>query len=130
DAFGPCSSVSDDLFITINRAPRVMAPSDFVVCEQNSFMLTGTLAGSSATGSWSVVSGTGVLSVSSITGNVVTANYAPGAADIENTVSFRLTSNDPDGFGPCAPATDDVTITINRAARVDAGPTITVCEDQ
>lgn len=130
DAGGPCSIVSDDITITVNQAPRVTVPADFTVCEPLSIPLTGDLDPSATAGSWSVLSGAGVLSVSSITGDMVTASYAPAPSDVGGTVSFRLTTNDPDGFGPCAPATDDITITINESAKVDAGLPQVVCEDE
>jgi hypothetical protein len=130
DGVGPCSIVTDDLVVSVNQTPRVTVPADFVVCEPPSIALTGNLDPSATAGSWSVLSGAGTLSVSSITGDVVTAAYNPDPADVGGTVSFRLTTNDPDGFGPCTPASDDITITINPAARVDAGPDFATCEDQ
>ncbi|MGC1241644.1 MAG: PKD-like domain-containing protein [Chryseosolibacter sp.] len=130
DAAGPCSIVTDDLIVGVNQRPRVTVPADFVVCEPTSIPLTGNLDPSATAGSWSVLSGSGTLSVSSITGDIVTAAYTPAASDIGNTVSFRLTTNDPDGFGPCTPASDDISITINPSSRVNAGVDFATCEDQ
>jgi hypothetical protein len=39
-----------------------------------------------------------------------------------------MTSDDPDGAGPCEPVTDQVAITINNAPTVDAGLDKEVCE--
>ncbi|MEO5600219.1 MAG: PKD-like domain-containing protein, partial [Cyclobacteriaceae bacterium] len=129
DAAGPCSIVSDDLTISVNRRARVTVPADYTVCEPTSISLTGDLDPSANSGSWSVLTGTGTLTVSSITGDIVTAGYAPALADVSSTVAFRLTTNDPDGTGPCVSAFDDINITINRSSRVDAGPNMETCED-
>src|SRR5690606_25388751 len=130
DGAEPCSIVSDVVRVSINQMARVTVPADFTVCEPLSIPLSGNLDPSATSGSWSVITGGGTLSVSSVTGDLVTANYVPAPEDIGGTVSFRLTTNDPDGFGPCAPATDDITITINESAKVDAGSNQTVCEDK
>src|SRR5690606_8552742 len=129
DAAGPCSIVMDEVEITVNQMPRVSVPTAAVVCESPAIPLAGDLAPSASAGSWTVLSGDGVLSVSSITGTVVTANYSPAPSDIGSVVSFRLTTNDPDGFGPCVPAFDDINITINESAKVSAGSDIEICED-
>ncbi len=130
DLGGPCVAASDELKITINRQAIVTAPSDYAVCEPTSINLSGTLGGSATSGAWSILSGNGVLSVSSVTGTVVNANYLPDPSDVSTVVSFRLTTNDPDGAGPCVEVYDDVDITINESPKVFAGNDFEVCEDQ
>src|SRR5204863_106105 len=44
------------------------------------------------------------------------------------TVTLTLTTNDPDGAGPCAAATSTVVITVNPAATVTPGGPNTVCQ--
>ncbi len=130
DLAGPCVAASDELKITINRQAIVTVPNDYTVCEPTSINLSGTLGGSATSGAWSILSGNGVLSVSSVTGNVVNANYLPDPSDVSSVVSFRLTTNDPDGAGPCVEVFDDVDITINESPKVFAGNDFEVCEDQ
>jgi hypothetical protein len=130
DGIGPCSAVSDDLFIDVNRRPTVTLPADYTVCEPGTINLTGTLGGSATSGLWSLISGSGTLSSSSVTGSSVTASYTPSAADVATTVRFRLTSNDADGSGPCTSVFDEIDILINRTARVNAGVDFEVCENQ
>jgi PKD repeat protein len=130
DGTGPCSLVSDEVAVAIHRQAQVIAPADYEVCEPGTLMLTGTLGGSATSGSWSVVSGTGTLSISSVTGTAVTATYIIDPSEVGSVVTFRLTTNDPDDTaGPCVAESDDVNITINESPKVDAGPDAEVCED-
>ncbi|NBW36634.1 MAG: hypothetical protein EBR30_16755, partial [Cytophagia bacterium] len=130
DGAGPCPIVTDQLVIAINRQAHVTAPADYTLCEPTDFVLTSTLSGSATAGSWSVIDGDGTLTVSSITLNTVSANYIPVLSDVSTSLQFRVTTNDPDGAGPCLVATDDVVVTINQAARVTAGADFEVCEDE
>src|SRR5690606_35496862 len=99
------------------------------VCEPGALGLAGTIGGSAISGTWSVMSGVGTLSISSVTGNSVTATYIPDPTEIGGVVTFRLTTNDPDDAGPCTQVFDEVNISINESAKVDAGPDAEVCED-
>src|SRR5690606_23958225 len=55
------------------------------------------------------------------------AVYTPSEDDIAaGTVTLTLTTNDP--AGPCGPASDDVVITIEPAATVEAGDPIITCD--
>ncbi|MEJ7645841.1 MAG: PKD-like domain-containing protein [Chryseolinea sp.] len=130
DAAGPCAIVSEQVVITINRQAKVTVPADYTACEPSSINLTGTLSGSATSGLWSIISGNGVLSASSVTGSNVTASYSVDAADLSTTLQFRLSTNDPDGFGPCTVATDDIQVIVNPSATVNAGSDLSVCEDQ
>jgi PKD repeat protein len=129
DAGGPCTAVSDDVTVNVNRKARVIAPADYTLCEPSSINLFGTLSGSSSTGLWSLITGTGSLSATSLTGSNVTAVYTPSVSDVATTLRFRLTTNDPDGFGPCVAEWDEVDIHINESAKVNAGPDAEVCEN-
>ncbi|WP_218022335.1 PKD-like domain-containing protein [Chryseotalea sanaruensis] len=130
DGAGPCPIVTDQLVIAVNRQARVTAPADYTLCEPTDFMLTSTLSGSATSGSWSVIDGDGTLTVSSITLNNVSATYIPAITDVSTSLQFRITTNDPDGTGPCLVASDDVVININQAARITAGSDFEVCEDE
>src|SRR4029450_12414145 len=75
-----------------------------------------------ATGAvWS--GGTGTFNPNNTTLNAV---YTPSAAEITaGTVTLTLTTNDP--AGPCGAVSDQMVITINPAATVNAGTDQTVC---
>ena len=129
---GPCDQQADTVRIQINKRPRIVPLIDQVVCEPAHIDLFGTLAGAAIRGDWSVVSAApgGSLSVSSITGLNITAKYDTVTADVGTSLVFRLTAYDEDGAGPCVPETDDVTITINESAKVNAGLDFEVCADE
>ena len=135
DLTGPCSLVSDEVQIQINRRPTVTLPADFAVCEPSNLLttpinLSGIIGGSASTALWSIVSGSGTLSATTLTGSSVTSLYSINSSDIGNTITLRLTTNDPDGtLGPCVPEFKDINVTINRAAVVSAGADLQLCED-
>jgi hypothetical protein len=71
--------------------------------------MAGSIGGSAATGTWTT-SGTGTFNPNATTLNAV---YTPSAADIAaGTVTLTLTTNDPDGAGPCTAAVDTMILTI------------------
>jgi hypothetical protein len=43
---------------------------------------------------------------------------------VNATLRFRLTTNDPDGFGPCIAEFDEIDIHVNESAKVNAGRTL------
>ncbi len=130
DAAGPCSVVTDDLVVSVNRQARLTLPADYTVCEPSSINLSGVLSGSATSGLWSLVSGNGSLSATSVTGLTATATYTVPVADVGTTLRFQLTTNDPDGFGPCVAESDQIDILVNESAKINAGPDFQVCEDQ
>ncbi len=134
DAAGPCVAVSDLVNIQINRKPTVSLPADYTVCEPMSLVasplsLTGTIGGSATTGLWSLITGVGGLSATNVSGSTVTANYTINPSDVGTTVTFRLTTNDADGSGPCTSAMANINILINPRAIVSAGPDLALCRD-
>ncbi len=54
--------------------------------------------------------------------------YVPVATEISTTVILTMTSDDPDGAGPCEPVSDRVAVIINNAPTVDAGMDKSVCK--
>ncbi|SKC60662.1 PKD-like domain-containing protein, partial [Ohtaekwangia koreensis] len=128
---GPCSSMSDTLKIYLNKRAKILPLTDQIVCEPSLINLSGDISGNATAGSWSAVTTAGgTLSISSITGNTITANYGVLAGDIGNTLTFRLSTNDPDGAGPCTIVTDDMDVHINQSAKVFAGNDFEICEDK
>jgi len=82
-------------------------------CANAPLLLTGNFVNASS-GTWSVVSGGGSISPTACSGNGCNATYIPDD-NILNVTQFQisLTSNDPDGVGPCQAAISYHTITVN-----------------
>jgi hypothetical protein len=119
---GPCPQVSDQMKISILPAATVSAGADRVVCSTSpSVQLAGAVGGGAASGTWS--GGAGTYSPNASTLN---ATYSPSAAEIAaGSVTLTLTTNDP--AGPCGALSDQMKITINAIAVVNAGPDQSVC---
>ena len=120
---GPCEAVSRQVTLTINPAATAQAGADRTVCASSpAVTLAGGVGGGITTGTWSST-GTGSFSPNT---TALNATYTPSNADISaGAVTLTLASDDP--AGPCGPASDQMTITINPAATVSAGPDQTVC---
>jgi hypothetical protein len=133
DGAGPCSAVSDDMILTTNQAAVVNAGVDNVFCAGQPVNLSGSTAGSTASVTWSRVTGTGG-SFGNAAAPITTYNPTPFELANGAAITFRLTTNDPDGTdpitGPCLPAQDDVDITINQRPEVNAGPDQSLCADE
>ena len=124
DPVGPCFAASDFITITINQAAIATAGLDSTICEGATYTMLGTMGGSATSITWTT-SGTGTYD----NPNLIGAIYTPSAADIAGgTVTLTITSNDPDGAGPCAAASDFMVLTINSVATASAGPDATICE--
>ena len=121
DPAGPCAAVSDQVLITINQPATVNAGIDQTVCGTTPVSLSGTQGGAAISVTWS--GGTGTFSPNATTLNAI---YTPSAADVlVGSVTLTLTSNDP--VGPCNAATDQVLITVNQPATINAGIDQLVC---
>jgi hypothetical protein len=134
DGSGPCSIVRDTLFIAVGKGALVEAGIAQTVCAgatgaQTPVNLSAAfISGSSTSATWS--GGAGTFSpVSNIFVGSTNVSYIPDASElVSGTYKLYLTSNDPDGAGPCLAAKDSVLITINDRTIVNAGPDKTVCE--
>ncbi len=132
DGAGPCPAVSNTRTITVNAFATATAGGPDVACQSGSpspITLTGaSVGGAGTTGAWSIVSGGGTLSstASLPSASLSSVTYTP-AANFAGTVTLLLTSNDPDGAGPCAAATSSRTITVNTAATATGGGPDVVC---
>lgn len=115
---GPCAPVSDNVVITIIDAPTVDAGTPQTICSSASIVLNGSFGGSATGLLWST-SGDGGFDDNTD----VNASYSPGPNDAVNgTVTLTATAT-----GSCAGTSDNVVITVNPAATVDAGNPQTVC---
>ncbi len=120
DPTGPCSSTSDNITIIINPAVVVTAGINDVICEGSTFTLNGSYSGGASSIVWTT-SGDGTFDDDTD----VSAIYTPGVNDIGTSVTITITSDDPSG--PCPLQTDDIILTINQAATVDAGADAAIC---
>ena len=119
----PCAdSASDQMILTIKRIAVANAGSDATICEDATYTLNGTAQRYSSV-SWGS-SGTGTFSNPSILKPV----YTPSLADITTgSVVLTLTAQP---ISPCTVSTSDqMTLTIQRLAEVNAGYDATICED-
>lgn len=93
-------------------------------CENNPITLFGSIGGAATSSTWTTA-GDGIFSdVASLT-----STYTAGAVDITNgTVTLTLATNDPDGAGACISAAATVTVNIGRAATVNVGSDLAICQ--
>jgi CRISPR/Cas system CSM-associated protein Csm4 (group 5 of RAMP superfamily) len=119
DGTGPCTTVSDDINITINAPATPNAGADQVTCGNANV----TLAANATTGgNWT--GGAGTFNPNRNTAN---ATYTPTVGEIGSTITLTWNVPDPDGAGPCTAATDAMTITVNTAVVANAGADQTSC---
>ncbi len=131
-ASGGCTDAFKELDIIIENGSTAVAGIDFETCISPSLLspipVSGTIGAGASSGNWSISSGSGTLSASINTFPGVTADYTPTLADIAvGFVELTLTTDDPDGAGPCNPATDIVKITLSLAATASAGTDFSSC---
>ncbi|MBK9462186.1 MAG: hypothetical protein IPN94_22890 [Sphingobacteriales bacterium] len=101
----------------INTAATANAGTIQTICAGGSVTLAGSIGGSATTSTWSAPSGT----FSNV--NSLTSTYTPSITS--GTVTLTLTTDDPDGAGPCTAATSTVDITV-IALPVTTG--VTICQ--
>lgn len=126
-----CDSVH---ILTISHVPPVaVAGGPDTVCESAAptpITLSGaSVGGTATTGAWSITSGGGVLSNTSQQNNVGIASttYTP-APNFNGTVTLTLSSNDPDGAGPCTPVSEIRTIVVLPLEIPVFNPIPPICE--
>ena len=122
DPTGPCDVASDAMKVTINPAATVNAGADLTVCSSSpQAQLAGVLGGAATGGTWS--GGGGSYSPNASAANAL---YTPSLAEIAAGIAtLTFITNDP--TGPCGPVSDQVRITINPAATVNAGADLVAC---
>lgn len=104
---------SDTAFVNVitctscSVSPVANAGVDITSCNSGAVQLSGSISGSATSAFW-VSNGTGTFSPNI---NTLNASYNPSAADITNgQVRLILTTNDPDGAGPCVAHKDTMFI--------------------
>jgi len=119
----PCNnSVSDQMTLTVVRAPQANAGADQTVCEGISATLSGTVQYSSMF-VWSTA-GDGVF----LNGSTLTPTYVPGSADIAaGSATITLISYT---TGVCTTtASDNVIVNIRKKPVIYAGIDVTICDN-
>lgn len=105
-----------------SAAPSSDAGIDQFTCGTNPVLLAGSIS-NAASASWSTT-GDGAFA----NANNLSTSYVAGPNDISNgSVLLTLTTEDPDGTGPCVEAASSVTITISAPASLDAGVDFSIC---
>jgi len=124
DGAGPCTSLSDQIDITLNDTVQVSAGIDASICSNDDILLNGSIGGSATSATWTS-SGTG--SFDDV--NLLNATYTPSAADLASVnVTLTLTTDDP--LGPCTPSSDDMVLTISEAATLVVSTPLDECIGQ
>ena len=100
------------MILNINPAATANAGADASVCQNSSYLLSGSIGGSAASLTWSS-SGTGTFDNI----NLANATYTPSANDITaGTVTLTITTNDPVGICPAVNDNMILSITPNDNA--------------
>ncbi|WP_297085586.1 HYR domain-containing protein [uncultured Draconibacterium sp.] len=122
--YNTCQRVLDTTAtILVNPLATVDAGADQTLCSSSpEVSLAGTVGGGASSVTWS--GGAGTFSDATD----VNATYTPTTGEVNaGTLTLTLTSDDP--AGPCGTVSDQMTITWNLAATVDAGPRLELCSD-
>ncbi|MBL7904660.1 MAG: PKD domain-containing protein [Bacteroidales bacterium] len=120
-ANAPCSSVSDNIVITLSQEAIVNAGADATICEGMQHTISGASASNYQSISW-ISTGTGVI----MNGNTLTPTYIPSIADITNGgVVLSLIATP---VAPCSGnITDAMQLNITRTPVVFAGTDAAIC---
>ena len=122
DGIGPCVAVTDQLIMSFSSA-TVNAGADITSCGSGDISLSGGFGGAASSILWSSPSG-GTFSDATLTDAI----YTPSAADLTiGSVTLTITTDDPDGSGPCPAVTDQVLITFLALPTVNVGADQTIC---
>jgi gliding motility-associated-like protein len=123
DGPGQCLAATDTMIITISQAPTVNAGLDMVVCETDIITLNGIIGGAATSALWTT-NGDGTFDDNTS----LSAIYTPGANDLSGgTFALTLTTDDPDGAGPCIAAIGFITVDLEYEYFVSAGNDQTIC---
>ncbi|MCA1800197.1 MAG: SprB repeat-containing protein, partial [Actinobacteria bacterium] len=130
---GGCIGDEEDIIVTVNPATFVsIDQDDYYVAAGDIVTISGSITGGTTDGTWSVVSAPVEGTFGNTDFNNATASsttFDPTDLQDDNgSVVIRLTSDDPDGAGPCQPVWYEATIHIGALPQADAGPDVEDCE--
>jgi len=118
-AASACGSINDTVKITFSPGASANAGSDQTVCSLSPVVQLAGSIGGATSGTWS--GGGGTFNPNA---NSLNATYTPSAAEIAaGSVTLTLNATG----GGCGTASDQMKITINTAATVNAGADQSVC---
>ena len=114
-------TLNESVTINVNEPATVSVPADTTICEGETVnLVSATISGSNAVGSWSSSGSAGTIS-----GSI----YTPSPADIFNgSVTLTYTNTPSDGI--CPAVSDFMVVTINQLPTVDAGTNRTICSTE
>ncbi len=120
----PCTTVYDDMVLTIQGEPTVDAGNNEVVCTGYNVTIT-TASASNATVNWTTTNGTG----SFVNASAINPTYVPSSADY--ALSSLILQMEGTAISPCGGSvTDQVTITFADSPTANAGSNALICEDE
>lgn len=133
---GVCTSNASTVQIVFSEEATSNAGTDFAICGNSDFAVSGTIGGAATSGHWQVQSGAGTfLSTNSATGSSISAptitdtyQLGPGDNSDGNTIILELVAEDPDGAGPCLSVVSTVSIDVVGPPQV-APATASVCSN-
>ncbi len=121
--YSSCGTVADTMLLQINLPVQVSAGPDAAVCQGETYSLTGSSATNYTMLKWTT-SGTGSFDDNEILNPV----YTPSPNDLNDGFVFlTLTAG---AYLPCADDADEMKLTLNKPATVNAGPDASVCKGE
>ena len=117
-----CADATDELIITLTPTPIVDSGPDAIICQNETFTSSNASVSYSSNFVWSTPDGLGTLSASP---NDLIVSYTPAVGEV-GTVRLVLTAQSNNGCPTVVQ--DEILVTINPPATVDAGVDQTLCE--
>jgi len=120
-----CSAVSDNMDLTITAAPVADAGSDEATCENTAFDLSSSSTQPTASDYSGLLWDDGGAGGAFDDNTALRPVYTP-PADYSGTITLTLNAS---GNASCAPASDDMELTVFSEPSVDAGSDEEICEN-
>ena len=105
DGAGPCSSITVNQPLDVIGTATAEAAGPYSVCGAAAITLSASANGA---GQWTGGAGTFANAT------LVNTTYTPTSNEIGTSVTLTWTTNDPDGAGPCIPATDQASLVVEE----------------
>ena len=118
-----CGSNTFSSSVIVNPAVQIIASGPTATCLNTGIPLTGSITGGATTGTWtaSITGGTFLPNATTLS-----PTYTP-PVNYSGTITFTLTSADPDG--PCPAKTISFPVVVNGQATAEAGTYNPVCQN-
>jgi gliding motility-associated-like protein len=122
---GSCGANNDAMLLTVTAEPTIDAGSDEETCQDEAFNLAGSVTLPNGSNYSSVSWDDGGAGGSFNDNTLLLPTYTPPAA-FSGAITLTITAN---GNGSCAPANDNMILTVTTAPIIDAGSDEETCED-